>query len=84
METKASIFVEFSFLPTIYFAAQQNYVPVVRKLLINNNSQHDISNVEVEIIAESLFDRMLEIPCRNITWRILKNKKKPPLKSRAT
>lgn len=46
---------EFVCSPFINFALQQNQVPVIRKLLIKNISDHVLQNISVEIISEPNF-----------------------------
>ncbi len=47
--------IEFLYTPAINFAMQQNHVPVVRKLAIQNNSENDWQNLLVTITAEPDF-----------------------------
>jgi hypothetical protein len=47
--------ITFIHLPSINFALQQNYVPVVRELSIANHSGEDWQQVKVEIVSEPEF-----------------------------
>lgn len=47
--------VVFEYLSVINFSMQQNHVPVIRKLLIKNNTDNDLTDVHVEITAEPEF-----------------------------
>ena len=47
--------VELAYTPIINFAMQQNHVPVVRHLLVTNNTDADWHNVRIDITAEPDF-----------------------------
>jgi hypothetical protein len=50
-----NISTEFIYMPFINFAMQQNHIPVVRTLQIQNNGTDDLIDVEVEITSEPDF-----------------------------
>ncbi len=45
----------FELLKSVSYAMQQNYIPVVRNLIITNNTENDIKNVTVKISADPFF-----------------------------
>ncbi len=47
--------IEIEYTPIINFAMQQNHVPIVRNLLINNNTEVDWNNVRLDIAMEPEF-----------------------------
>ena len=47
--------VDLVYSPVINFAMQQNHVPIVRNLVITNNTNEHLENVQVEIISEPEF-----------------------------
>jgi len=54
-ESTSIIGVDFEYVPVINFSMQQNHVPIVRKLFIRNNTENDLLNIHLEIIAEPDF-----------------------------
>lgn len=51
---------ELQVLPAINFALQQNHVPVIRELILTNNTDHDWKQVSVEITSE---------PACTLSWK---------------
>jgi len=47
--------IELIYSPIVNYAIQQNRVPVVRSLVIQNNQNEELSNIEIEIFSEPEF-----------------------------
>jgi hypothetical protein len=47
--------VDFIFSQVISFAMQQNHIPVIRKFIINNSTENDIQNINVDLNFEPEF-----------------------------
>ncbi len=58
--TPTSPIITLQVLPAINFALQQNHVPVIRELVITNNTEHDWQQVTIEITSE---------PACTLSWK---------------
>lgn len=47
--------IDFIYTPTVNFALQQNHIPIVRSLILNNTTTQDWQDVTIEIISEPDF-----------------------------
>ena len=59
MEQKLKLDVQF--IHTINFAMQQNYVPIVRKLIVTNQTDADLHDVRISITFEPEFAKKYEV-----------------------
>ncbi|WP_160676553.1 DUF3320 domain-containing protein [Clostridium sp. C8-1-8] len=57
---------EGSFSGVVNFAMQQNYVPIVRNLIIKNNSSEDIKDIDITITVEPDFAYEWKVRVENI------------------
>ncbi|MHA4894677.1 DUF3320 domain-containing protein [Pedobacter sp. PWIIR3] len=53
--SKALLKTDFIYTPVLNFALQQNHVPAVKSLKIQNNAEYDIQNIDIEISTEPEF-----------------------------
>jgi len=54
-ETKIIVELGLIYSPIVNYAIQQNRVPVIRSLVIQNDSEEELSNIEIEIVSEPEF-----------------------------
>lgn len=56
---------------SINFAMQQNYVPVIRSLVVNNNSEEALENIDLKITFEPEFAKEFTYHIGSIPAKVL-------------